>query len=234
MGEGHRRMIKQATHNSKLKTRAMVGVLLMVGPQGSGKGTQAALLSKFFGGIPVISPGALYRDAISRGTKIGKRVSSYYNRGIMVPEKYTTRLVRDKLSDKQCYQGVILDGYPRRMVQARVLDRMCPVARVIVLDISDNVGVRRLQKRRVCEKCGENYHLAQKPSRRGRLCEKCGGRLIRRSDDRPDLIRRRLAIYHRDTAKVIAWYRRRGLVVDINGDRPIKAVHRDILKKLGL
>lgn len=206
----------------------------MMGPQGSGKGTQAGLLSGYFGGIPVVSPGALYRDAIGQGTTVGRRVASYYNRGIMVPEKYTTRLVRDKLGEKQCYRGVILDGYPRRMAQARILERMCPVARVIVLDISDDVGVRRLQKRRVCEKCGENYHLTEKPSRRGRLCEKCGSRLIRRSDDTPESIRRRLAIYHRDTERVANWYRRRGLVANINGDRPIKSVHREIMKKLGL
>lgn len=215
-------------------TQKTIGVLLMIGPQGSGKGTQAALLSRVLGGIPVVSPGALYREVIARGGRLGTVVSRYYNRGVMVPEKYTTRLVRAKLGDKQCYRGVILDGYPRRMVQARILDRMCPVARVIVLDISDDVGVRRLQERRVCEKCGENYHLTQKPSRRGRSCEKCGGRLVRRADDNPATIRRRLAIYHRDTAKVISWYRRRGLVVDVNGDRPIKAVHRDILSKLGM
>lgn len=211
-----------------------VGVILMVGPQGSGKGTQAELLSRVLGGIPVISPGVLYREVIARGGRLGTIVSRYYNRGIMVPEKYTTRLVRTKLGDKQCYRGVILDGYPRRMVQARVLDRLCPVAKVVVLNVSDAVGVRRLRERRVCEKCGENYHLTIQPSRRGRLCEKCGGRLTRRSDDRPDLIRRRLAIYHRDTATVIAWYRARGLVQDVNGDRPIQAVHRDILKKIGL
>lgn len=208
-------------------------VVLLLGPQGSGKGTQASILAQKFG-VPVISPGAVFRDEMSKGSELGKLVASFVNRGKLVPARVMNRIMRSKLPREQCAIGVVLDGYPRNLAQARELDRFCRVGRAVEIAISDREALRRLRGRRVCSVCGENYHVTLRPSRKGSLCERCGGKLITRADDTPAAIRRRLATYHKETEPVIDYYRKKNILVEVNGEQSIAEVNREVVQALGL
>lgn len=205
--------------------------IAMIGPPGSGKGTQAVLLAKALH-IPTISPGHMYREEVAKGTELGKTVTKYTREGLMVPEEITSDLVAYRISEPDCANGFIFDGFPRTLMQMGSLETMTDLTDAIVLKINDKESLRRLTDRWVCPKCGDSFHLVLRPAKVAGTCDSCGASLMHRDDDRPEVIMRRLNQYHRDTEPMIYYYERKGIVREINGEGSIEEVHAAILQVL--
>lgn len=214
--------------------------ILMLGAQGSGKGTQAERLSAKLG-IPTVSVGHLFRSEIDLGTGLGKEIDSYILKGDRVPPEIVNQLMRGRMDEEDVRGGVILDGYPRTFEQKSVLDAIfqehgSQLTRVIYLRVSDGEALRRLSGRLVCSntKCEEPYHVSFNPPRTEGICDKCGSPLMQRNDDKPDAIRHRLELYHKDTQPLIDHYRERGILHEIDGEQPIAQVEEAINAALGI
>jgi len=215
--------------------------IIMIGPQGSGKGTQAEKMSEKLG-IPTISLGKLFRAEIERNTGLGRDLAGYINRGELAPTDLVNQVMSERLSEEDTAQGVIVDGYPRTREQAEALDELMTkldrqVTHVINLEIADEEAVRRLSGRRVCSNptCELNYHVEFNPPKGSPdKCDRCGSPLIQRADDTPDAIRQRLKLYHHDTQPLIDFYSSRGLVKRIDGSKPIAEVQSAIFAALGV
>lgn len=207
----------------------MTIALVLLGPPGSGKGTQAAKLAKELKLIH-ISTGDMLREAIRQGTPIGLKAKNYVDRGELVPDELVTELIREKLSSMN---GVLLfDGYPRNLVQARMLDEIVIVKAAINLDVDENKILERLTKRRTCKRCGAVYNLETNPPAIPGKCDKCGGELYQRSDDTESVVRQRLSIYKEATLPLIEYYRNKGVLIEINGDGTIDEVFERIREEL--
>ncbi len=214
--------------------------VLIIGPQGSGKGTQAAVVAPQLGLVHVAT-GDLFRALMASDNELAREVRSYYDRGALVPDDLTVRVLVARLDelDRQQpgYRGVLLDGFPRNRAQAEALDRVLrergdDLVAVIHLVVPREALIERLSGRLVCQQCGATYHRVFNPPRQEGICDRCGGPLIQRSDDTPEAIARRLDIYEEQTAPLLEYYRQRGLLVDIDGDRPIEEVSQSILAAL--
>ncbi len=203
----------------------------MLGVQASGKGTQASLLSESLN-IPHISTGDILRQNLKDMTELGKAASAYINKGQLVPDEVIDKVVRKRLGERDCSEGFILDGYPRNISQADALESFAAIDRVIEIHISDREAVKRISGRRTCEKCGRIYSIYQDGMDQNNVCKECGGRLIIRDDDREEAIRKRLEIYHSETEPLTDYYRKKNILLKIDGERPIKEIFEDILKKL--
>lgn len=203
---------------------------LILGPQGAGKGTQAMLLARKLG-LPTISVGAMYRDAILKKTKVGKIAEHYTEKGLLAPSYLTNKIVKERLAKKDLKKGIILDGYPRNLVQAKALDKYFSLSAVIWLDISTAESKRRLLNRQVCEGCELNYNLLYNPSKLKEACESCNGRLVRRADDTAAGIKKRLQIYRQETEPLLNFYERKGIVIRIDGEHSIDSVQKQIVDK---
>lgn len=206
--------------------------IVLIGAQGSGKGTQGELLSKHLG-IPTISPGALYRKHIAEGTDIGKEVQARIASGQLAEDATTKKVIAERLMQSDVQRGFILDGYPRNAVQQRDLDEITPITHVFVIQISDEEAVRRITGRRQC-KNNHIYHLAFNPPKIEGICDGDNEPLIQRADDTEEAVKKRLGIYHNETKPLIDIYRDRGLVHDIDGAQPIEVVQQTILQELGV
>lgn len=205
--------------------------IVILGPQGGGKGTQAMRLARRFR-IPHISTGDVLRQEIASGSVLGKKIASIINKGNLVPSAMSNAAMKARLSQPDCRFGWIADGYPRRVDQATFLHRFQKPNVVIVLELTDQAAIRRLTGRRVCAQ-GHVYHLQHDPPQKKRgHCDHDGLPLKQRDDDTPSAIRKRLHIYHHETIPVIEWYHRKKIVVTIDAHPPIPAVYRDILKHL--
>lgn len=204
--------------------------LVILGPQASGKGTQAELLSKKFK-IPHLATGDLFRQEIAAKTKRGKYIASIIDRGKMMPNKITNQMMAERLAKKDCKRGFIVDGYPRNKGQFSALEKMAKLDAVILIHISDKEAVRRLAGRRSCL-CGRVYHIKYSPPKKNGYCDKCSRKLYIRVDDKPVAIRQRLKIYHQRTEPPLKLYQQKGILVKINGQQAIKAVHQEIMRKL--
>lgn len=205
-----------------------------MGPQGSGKGTQGELLAKKFK-LPAVSAGALYRDNIRRKTKLGKLAEKFTTKGVLGPNYLTNNMMKAELSKSKYNYGVVLDGFPRSLNQARFLSKLRKIDLAILIDISQKETVKRLGGRRVCSSCGQTLNLSF--FKAVSVCEKCGGKLIRRVDDYPKAIKQRLAVYRKETKPVVDYYKKQDKLIKINGQKPIKAVFACILnefKKRGI
>ncbi|RME53629.1 nucleoside monophosphate kinase [Candidatus Woesearchaeota archaeon] len=200
--------------------------LAVVGPQGSGKGTQARLLSKKLG-IPHVSMGQLLRDEVKRGSPLGKEIARYINNGNLAPESITDQIIANLL---ERYESFILDGYPRTRHQAELLASLTVLDALILIDISDGVAVERIASRRVCPVCHREYNLKFAPPKTEGVCDDDGAALVQRDDDKPEAIRRRLEIYHKDSEEVLGVFK--SILIKINGEQPIERVHEDILRAL--
>ena len=220
----------------------MTGIfdIIMIGPQGSGKGTQAQILSQRLG-IPTLSMGQMLRMQIEAGTELGKRIDDHITRGGLVSAETTTEVIYDRLQQVDVANGVILDGYPRTLPQLESFDKILrdlgrEVTQVIFLDIAEAVSLERLSGRRVCSnvKCETNYHVLWNKPKIENICDKCGAKLIQRNDDTPEAITKRLRLYHAETAPLVLEYSRRGVLATINGDQSIEQVAVDIAKALKL
>jgi len=201
---------------------------VLMGPQGSGKGTQGEMLAKKFK-LPTVSAGALYRDNIKRKTKLGKLALKFTIKGVLGPNYLTNNMMKAELSKTKYNRGVILDGYPRSLNQAKFLSKMRDIDLAILIDISQSETLKRLGGRRVCSKCGETYHVIIKKPKKDMICDKCGANLMRRADDYAKAIKQRLAVYRKETKPVIDYYKKEGKLIKINGQKPIKKVFLLIL-----
>jgi len=212
--------------------------LILLGPPGAGKGTQAALLSQRLR-IPHVASGDLFREAMEKGTGWGKRAQSYMERGVLVPDEVTNAMIEERLKEPDCVPGVILDGFPRTIEQARALEgilaeRGRKIDRVLLIQVSEGTLIERLSGRRTCRRCQANYHLLFNPPQEEGVCDKCGGDLYQRSDDKEETVRRRFRVYVEETAPLIDYYRRQGLLTEIDGEQGIESVQGKILLALSL
>lgn len=200
--------------------------VVMLGPPGSGKGTQAHIISELYG-VPVVTTGDMLRDAAARGTEHGLTAKGYMDGGELVPDDIVNAVVRERLSRPDVEKGFILDGFPRSRAQAEALDRILEERRlrldhVVHVTLGDEEIVGRLSKRRSCPRCGAVYHLESKPPRRGLACDECGARLVQRDDDRPEVIRHRLEVYREKTRPLLDRYARMGIIREVPGDTPLE------------
>ena len=206
--------------------------LILLGAPGAGKGTQAEIICQKKN-IPTISTGNILREALKSGTEMGLKAKSYMESGQLVPDEILIGIIKDRLSEADCQNGFILDGFPRTLPQAQALDAMgVEIHKVLYIQVPDQIIEERLGNRRVCEGCGATYHLINQPSSAGDLCERCGGRLAVRKDDKPETIRERLATYHQLTEPLVDYYRGQGKLCEIDGSTTIEASTEATLRVL--
>lgn len=205
--------------------------LIFLGPPGAGKGTLAGLVSKDHG-IPQISTGDMFREAIKKETPLGKKVKEILGRGDLVPDELTVDLVRERLSQTDAAKGYILDGFPRTIPQAEALGRFQTLDAVVNFAIDDELVVERLSGRLICRNCGAIYHLKNMPPKVPGVCDKCGGPLYTRPDDSLESITNRLKVYRKQTEPLIEFYRKKKLLKDIDSSKSPEDTHRQIEKVL--
>jgi adenylate kinase len=211
--------------------------LVFLGPPGAGKGTQAKRAAGRLG-VAHVSTGDLLREAVRSATLLGVQARACMDRGELVPDAVVDEMVAAKAAAPECRSGLLLDGYPRNVAQAQALDRIesglgRQIAAVVLLEVSDAVLEERLTGRRSCPKDGMMYHVTANPPRQTDRCDACGSPLAVRSDDRPDVVRDRLRVYHRETEPVIEYYRSRGLLRNVNGSLGIDETTNAVLMALG-
>ena len=207
--------------------------LILLGAPGAGKGTQAELLVKQLG-IPAISTGNMLREAMANGTELGKKAKKYMDEGLLVPDELILGIVAQRVAQPDCQKGFILDGVPRTLAQAEALEAMgVRIDHVVSIEVDDAAIEGRMTGRRVCAKCGASYHITANPPKTEGLCDLCGGELIRRKDDAPETVRRRLQVYHSTTEVLKDFYGKLGRLRLINGSQSIEGANEDILKAIG-
>lgn len=204
--------------------------VIFLGPPGAGKGTQAVRVCERLG-IPQISTGDILRRAMKEGTPTGLAAKSYVDKGELVPDSVVIDIVRERLSQSDCQNGYVLDGFPRTVPQAEALGQFASIDAVINIEVSDEKLTARLSGRRVCPSCGGTYHVSTLNG--ATTCEKCGAELIQRGDDKAETVLSRLAVYHAQTAPLIDYYAQRGLLKAVDGSQPMDACTASILEALG-
>ena len=204
---------------------------MFIGPPGIGKGTYASAVSKKYG-IPHISTGDIFREEIKKGSPLGLKVKEYVSRGELVPDDIVIEVVRRRLSREDCEKGFILDGYPRTLRQAEALDEMTKIDLVLNFVAPDEVIIERVSGRIICSKCGAIYHERWRPPHKPGVCDVCGGRVVKREDDRPEVVKHRLELYRRQFAPIIEYYRRKGLLIDVDASDTADVVIPRIIKLL--
>jgi adenylate kinase len=206
---------------------------VFLGAPGSGKGTQASVISQRLG-IAHIATGDLFREAVSKGDELGREAKTYMDKGLLVPDKITIRMLLERIAAADCRKGYILDGFPRTLEQARTLELALTekgevVDRVLYFKVSTEELVKRLSGRLICRNCQTPYHPITSPPKVDGRCDKCGGELYQRSDDSPETARKRLEVYFTETAALIDYYKEAGKLVEINGEKGIEEVGQEAL-----
>ncbi len=206
--------------------------LILLGAPGAGKGTQAEFISKKCN-IPTISTGNIIRAALKNGTEMGKVAKSYIDAGELVPDEVVIGIVKERLSESDCTNGYILDGFPRTIPQAEALDQMGDtVDTVLSIEVEDDEIVKRMSGRRVCEKCGTSYHTEYKIPEKEGICNLCGGNLVIRKDDEPETVLNRLEVYHQQTEPLIAYYEAQGKLISVKGADTVEETTKAVFKAL--
>ena len=210
--------------------------LILLGPPGAGKGTQAKMLMEKFS-IPQISTGDMLRAAVKDGTPMGQKAKEFMDAGGLVPDEVVVGIVRDRLQQTDCARGFILDGFPRTVAQADALQSSFQemgkeLDRVISLEVDTEALVERLNGRRTCSDCGRGYHVEFDPSQQAEICDSCGGALNQRDDDKEETIRKRLQVYAEQTAPLISYYQDADVLMELDGMLPIQQVQEKILSLL--
>ncbi|MBP2682573.1 MAG: adk [Deltaproteobacteria bacterium] len=213
----------------------MMGIILL-GPPGAGKGTQAKKLTQAFT-IPQISTGDMLRAAVKDGTALGKQAKAFMDAGGLVPDEVVIGIVKERLAAADCAKGFILDGFPRTIPQAQALDRVTKelgkeIRFVLSLEVDQNDLMERLCGRRTCTGCGAMYHVKFNPPKAGGKCDKCGGGLIQRDDDKEETIMNRLANYNKATAPLLDYYKNTGKIRSVVASGEIDAIYNSIVKIL--
>lgn len=210
--------------------------ILLMGPPGAGKGTQAAELVKEFA-IPHISTGDMFRAAMKEGTEMGRKAKAYIDAGNLVPDSVTVGIVRDRLAQDDCKKGFILDGFPRTVEQADALDGIMKelglsLKRVLNINVPAADLVERAVGRRICKKCGATYHVKFNPSQKEGVCDECGGELFQRADDTAETMTNRLSVYEASTKPLIDYYQKAGIYTEVDGRQAIDKVTKDLVEAL--
>jgi len=207
--------------------------LIFLGPPGAGKGTLAVTAVEILG-VPQISTGAMFRAAASAGTPLGLKARAIMESGSLVDDETTIGLAKERLAQEDARAGYILDGFPRTIAQAEALAGFSAVDKVVNFELPDSVVLERLGGRRVCSSCGFNYHALFNEPKFDGSCDRCGGKVLIRDDDLPEAIQKRLEVYRSQTAPLIDFYRKAGLLVDIDASGPADEVVRNFRSALGL
>jgi len=202
--------------------------LVIFGPPSAGKGTQAQKLSKRYG-IPQIATGDLLREHVAKKTPIGVKVKEILDAGKLGPDDLIVQMIKDRVSEPDCKNGYLLDGFPRTMNQAKELEKMTDIDLVLNIVVDPEVLVERAVGRRICPKCAAVYHVSFNPPKRRGICDKCGTPLVQRDDDKEETVRRRLKVYQEQTAPLVEYYRSRGKLVDIDGSKGIEGVFEQLV-----
>ncbi|MGN0293016.1 MAG: adenylate kinase [Lachnospiraceae bacterium] len=211
--------------------------IIMLGAPGAGKGTQAKMIAAKYG-IPHVSTGDIFRANIKNGTELGKKAKTYMDAGQLVPDSLTVDLLIDRISQDDCANGYVLDGFPRTIPQAQCLEdaltaRGESVDYAINVEVPDSNIVNRMGGRRACVTCGATYHIVHIPPKKEGICDKCGSELILRDDDKPETVQNRLKVYHDQTQPLIDFYSKKGVLKEVDGTQDMNAVFEDIVKILG-
>ncbi len=210
--------------------------IIMLGAPGAGKGTQAKRIAEKFG-VPHISTGDIFRANIKNGTELGKEAKKYMDEGQLVPDELTVRILLDRVKDQDCEKGYVLDGFPRTIPQAEVLDQELKklgekVDYAIDVDVPDENIIHRMSGRRACLKCGATYHTEYlKPAKDG-ICDKCGSELVLRDDDKPETVKKRLTVYHEQTQPLIDYYKKAEILHSVDGTKEPDEVFEAIVEIL--
>ena len=195
--------------------------LILLGAPGAGKGTQAEVICKALN-IPTISTGNMLREAVKNGTKSGLEAKSFMDSGKLVPDEVVIGILKDRIAEDDCKNGFILDGFPRTVPQAEALDNMgVAIDKVVEIYVPDEKIRQRLSGRRVCESCGNSYHVDFKPTKVDGICDACGGKTVIRKDDEPETVSNRLAVYHEQTAPLKGYYEKQGKLVTVEGQEEV-------------
>lgn len=210
--------------------------LVLLGPPGAGKGTQAAKLAERLS-VARVASGDLFRENIGRGTPLGQRAKAYVDRGALVPDDLTVAMVMERLRQPDCRDGALLDGFPRTMAQAQALDQELAgegkrLAGVLYIKAPDQALLTRLTGRLTCSNCQATYHQTFHPPQAAGRCDRCGGQVYQREDDTWETARRRLEVYFSQTMPLIEYYRHAGLLVEINGDQDVESVQQELVVKV--
>lgn len=202
--------------------------IIMLGAPGAGKGTQAKMIAKEYG-VPHVSTGDIFRANIKNGTELGMEAKKYMDQGLLVPDELTVRILLDRVAQDDCGNGYVLDGFPRTIPQAEVLDRALTelgdqIDHAIDVDVPDENIIKRMSGRRACLTCGATYHIEHIPPKQEGICDTCGSPLVLRDDDRPETVKNRLDVYHRQTQPLIEYYEKKGVLRTVDGTKPMEEV----------
>ena len=211
--------------------------IVMLGAPGAGKGTQAKMISEKYG-IPHISTGDIFRANIKNGTELGKKAKAYMDQGLLVPDDLTLELIMDRFREPDCAAGYVLDGFPRTIPQAEALTRALEangdsIDYAVNVEVPDENLVTRMGGRRACVSCGATYHLVYAPAKKEGICDTCGRELILRDDDKPETVKKRLDVYHQQTQPLIDYYKKAGVLKEVDGTQNMEDVFQSIIKVLG-
>ena len=209
----------------------------MLGAPGAGKGTQAKMIADKYG-VPHISTGDIFRANIKNGTELGMEAKKYMDQGLLVPDELTVRILLDRVAQDDCKNGYVLDGFPRTIPQAEVLDSELTklgdhIDYAINVDVPDENIVKRMSGRRACLTCGATYHIEHVPPKKEGICDVCGSELVLRDDDKPETVKNRLNVYHEQTQPLIDFYTEKGVLKTVDGTVPMEEVFAAITAILG-
>ncbi len=209
--------------------------IILFGPPGAGKGTQAKMLTQRFK-IPHISTGDILRNEVKNNTELGKKAKGFMDAGGLVPDSLVTEMVKNRMSQKDLGKGFILDGYPRTQSQAKALDEILEtgIDRAIYFSTSEKTVIQRLTGRRVCPKCGTNYHVTNMPPKKDMICDQCQVELFQRPDDNEATVRNRLKVYLNESESVLDYYKKQGKLENISGDLDSEEVFNIVSKKISV
>ena len=211
--------------------------IIMLGAPGAGKGTQAKMIADKYG-VPHISTGDIFRANIKNGTELGMEAKKYMDQGLLVPDELTVRILLDRVAQDDCKNGYVLDGFPRTIPQAEVLDSELTklgdhIDYAINVDVPDENIIKRMSGRRACLTCGATYHIEHVPPKKEGICDVCGSELVLRDDDKPETVKNRLNVYHEQTQPLIDFYTEKGVLKTVDGTVPMEEVFAAITAILG-
>lgn len=210
--------------------------IIMLGAPGAGKGTQAIMIAEKYG-IPHVSTGDIFRANIKNGTELGKEAKKYMDQGLLVPDELTVKILLDRVAKDDCKNGYVLDGFPRTIPQAEVLDRALggmndAIDVAVNVDVPDESIIRRMSGRRACLSCGATYHIEHVPPKKEGICDHCGQPLVLRDDDKPETVQNRLKVYHEQTQPLIDYYTGKGILRTVDGTQSMNDVFAAIVEIL--